>query len=145
MLIDKDNLPMVAVDLMNEIHVEDVDIINELFELILNYEREPNQANQELIDQKYQAWYDHTVAHFRFEEMEMQELAFPAYPFHKSEHDKALAMMYELFEQWQQSRDITLLKHYFIEVLPTWLTQHIQTMDTVTAMFFKTGLSPCSV
>ena len=38
MLINKDNLPLVAMDFMNNTHFEDVDIINELYENILNYD-----------------------------------------------------------------------------------------------------------
>jgi len=53
--------------------------------------------------------------------------------------------MDELFRTWQTTRDINILKNYFTTTLPQWLTHHIQTMDTVTAMFFKTGLSPCSI
>ena len=37
MLINKDSLPLVAMDFMNNTHFEDVDIINELYEDILNY------------------------------------------------------------------------------------------------------------
>jgi hemerythrin len=61
------------------------------------------------------------------------------------EHDNALRLMDEIFKKWRQSRDIKVLKVYFIEELSQWFTQHIAGMDTVTAMFFKTGLSPCSM
>ena len=145
MLIDKNELPMVAMDFMNEVHLEDVDIINELYERILAYEHTPTTENQEQIDQQYQLWFEHTVAHFKGEEIEMEERAFPPYMMHKGEHDKALAVMDELFRTWQTTRDINILKNYFTTTLPQWLTHHIQTMDTVTAMFFKTGMSPCSI
>ena len=145
MLIDKNELPMVAMDFMNEVHLEDVDIINELYEHILTYERNPNTSNQEQLDQQYQLWFEHTVAHFRGEEIEMEEQAFPPYMMHKGEHDKALSIMDELFRTWQRSRDINILKNYFTTTLPQWLTHHIQTMDTVTAMFLKTGMSPCLI
>ena len=139
MLLDKENLPLVAMEFMNDVHKEDADIINELFELVLDYEKE------EKLDQKYKEWYDHTVEHFRGEEVMMQEKNFPPYPFHKAEHDNALAQMRDVFDKWHESRDIALLKSYFIEILPQWLLNHIESMDTVTAMFFKTGLSPCSM
>lgn len=145
MLIDKQNMPLVAMEFMNEVHVEDIDIINELFDLILQYEQDSSDKNKDLINQKYKEWYDHTVEHFKGEEMMMQEKNFPPYPFHKGEHDNALAIMDTLFTKWKDKDDIQILKQYFIEELPQWLVQHIQSMDTVTAMFLKTGLSPCSL
>ena len=56
MLIVKDNLPLVAMDFMNNTHFEDVDIINELYENILNYEKEENFLNYEKLDSKYKEW-----------------------------------------------------------------------------------------
>ena len=96
------------------------------------------------LNQKYQAWTVHTQDHFKGEEVLMVEKGFPPYPMHKGEHDRALAQMEQHFNEWQSSGDIAVLKIYFIEYLPQWLVHHINTMDTVTARFFKTGMSPCS-
>ena len=145
MLIEKEMMPLVAMDFMNDVHYEDLDIINELFTLVLEYEKDPTSKNENSLNSKYKEWLDHTVEHFRGEEVMMQEKGFPAYPFHKAEHDNNLSTMQNLFDQWQQTKDIMVLKRYLIEVLPSWLTNHIKTMDTVTAMFLSTGLSPCSM
>lgn len=145
MLISKEDMPLVAMDFMNDVHGEDIDIINSLYELILNYEKNPNSENANLINKKYEEWFSHTVEHFKNEEIQMSEKNFPPYLFHKGEHDKVLSTMEEVFSQWKNTNDIGELKHYFKDVLPLWLVQHIQSMDTVTAMFLKTGLSPCSM
>ncbi len=145
MLINKQVLPLVAIDFMNEVHAEDADIINELFELILQYEQNPTEKNKIEINQKYKEWYTHTVDHFQGEEVLMKEKKFPPYPFHKGEHDRALSIMDEKFMEWNKTNNIQSLKQYFIEELPLWLEQHIKSMDTVTAMFFRTGLSPCAM
>ena len=47
------------------------------------------------------------------------------------------------YKEWKTTKNILVLKYYFIEQFPECLEQHIKSMDTVTAMFFKTGLSPC--
>lgn len=145
MLIDKQNMPVVAMEFMNKVHYEDVDIINELFNFILQYEKNSSNENKELLNKKYQEWYEHTVEHFKGEEIMMKEKNFPPYPFHKGEHDNALSIMNNVFIKWKETDDIKVLKQYFVEELPQWLVQHIQSMDTVTAMFFQTGLSPCSM
>jgi hemerythrin len=145
MLIDKTDLPIVAMDFMNDVHEEERELINELFKLILTYENEATATNKENINIKYQQWTQHTIEHFQGEEVKMQELNFPPYSMHKGEHDNALAQMADVFQQWDDSNDIKILKTYFIEVMPQWLVHHIQTMDTITASFFRTGLSPCSL
>lgn len=145
MLIDKQNMPMVAMEFMNEVHKEDIDIINELYGLIVEYEKNSNHKNKEFIDRKYEEWFKHTMSHFEGEEKLMLEKGFPPYHVHKGEHDKVLLHMDDIYKQWQKSGNIQLLKNFIANYLPQWLTQHIQTMDTVTAMFFKTGLSPCAM
>lgn len=141
MLISYTDIPQVEMDFMNEVHKEDVDIINTIFEHILAYDGSEESAK--IIDDLYTQWIEHTVNHFHNEEVKMQEMRFPPYLAHKGEHDRALQEMRELFSHWQQQRDIKVLKIYFIETLPAWLQTHISTMDTVTARFFATGQSPC--
>ncbi|GIT99232.1 hemerythrin family protein [Sulfurovum sp. TSL1] len=141
MLIDQNQVPQVDMDFMNEVHKEDVDIINNIFEHILAYDGSEKSAAA--IDDLFTQWIDHTVNHFQNEEIKMQEMHFPPYLAHKGEHDRALQEMRDLFSHWQQHRDIKVLKIYFIETLPAWLQNHISTMDTVTARFFATGQSPC--
>ncbi len=144
-LIDKTALPQVAMEFMNEVHAEDVDIINALYDLVLTYEEQPNEENAARVDRQYQRWFEHTVAHFQGEEEEMQEYCFPPYPIHKGEHDHALRTMDEVFRSWSASRDITVVKSYMTQQLVPWLVNHIQTMDTVTASFLSGGMSGCSM
>ncbi len=118
MLIEKQDLPLVAMEFMNDTHIEDMEIINDLFELILDYEKNPDIHNEVKINSKYKQWYDHTVEHFKAEEVMMLEKNFPPYLFHKAEHDNALKVMDDLFEKWIDQKDINILKQYFIETLP---------------------------
>lgn len=141
MLIEPHEIPQVDMEFMNEVHKEDVEIINTIFEQILNYDG--SEKNALKIDKLYEKWIEHTIEHFHNEEIKMQEMRFPPYLAHKGEHDRALQEMKELFTTWKNNRDIKTLKIYFIEILPAWLHTHISTMDTVTARFFATGQSPC--
>ncbi len=143
MLLLKDEMPLVAMEFMNAVHLEDIEIINELFALIVAYDK--GKSSIEEINQKYQEWIAHTVEHFRGEEVMMVEKGFPPYAMHKGEHDRALDEMRGIFQEWQKTMDSSVLKIYLIEVLPFWLINHINTMDTVTARFFDTGFSPCGI
>jgi len=141
MLLSHSDIPQVEMEFMNNVHKEDVELINTIFEHILAYDSSEESAKA--IDDLYTQWIEHTVNHFQNEETKMQEMHFPPYLAHKGEHDRVLQEMHDLFSHWQQQRDIKALKIYFIETLPTWLRTHISTMDTVTARFFATGQSPC--
>lgn len=145
MLLDLGTLPLVEMEFMNEVHKEDVEIINTLFEALLAYENEPSEENASKVDTTFEMWVGHTVSHFEGEEIKMRETGFPPYAMHKGEHDRTLAQMKTLLDHWKQTREVKPLKIYLIEELPAWLNNHILTMDTVTARFFKTGISPCSI
>ncbi len=144
MLINKNDLPLVAEDFMNDVHYEDVDIINDLYEKLLNYIASETKENKNIVIDAYQDWYDHTVSHFKGEEDKMIELNFPPYMMHKGEHEKCLEQMRQVLDYFIKNDDKEFLKSYLELDLINWLVNHIQTMDTVTAMFFKTGMSPCS-
>lgn len=145
MLIDASQMPLVAMEFMNNTHKKDVEIINDLHSLLLAYEEASNAENEKLFNEKYTDWVIHTVEHFATEEKKMLEMNFPPYPMHKGEHDNALQKMETIFRQWQKSKNINIPKTYIAQEVPQWFTHHIQTMDTVTAMFFQTGQSPCSI
>lgn len=139
-LITQEKIPQVAMEFMNDVHTEDVDIINNLYDLIVKYSEDKSEENASSIDAHYENWYEHTLNHFEGEEIKMLELNFPPYSMHKSEHEKALAQMEAIYRAWKEERDITILEQYISKEIPIWLTNHIQTMDTVTAMFFKQQL-----
>ncbi len=145
MLIDKNNLPLVAEDFMNDVHLEDVEIINELYEKVISYKNNNNEENKKEVIAIYEKWYEHTINHFKGEEDKMIEMHFPPYMMHKGEHEKCLEDMKHVLENFSNTSDEEALIKYLEEDLINWLINHIQTMDTVTAMFFKTGLSPCSM
>ncbi|WP_198306003.1 hemerythrin family protein [Arcobacter vandammei] len=145
MLIDKNNLPLVAEEFMNVTHFEDVDLINKIYEDIEEFEKNSSNENYENLKSSYTVWVNHTIKHFAIEEEEMQKRGFFAYPFHKGEHDNNLNEIKSVWNEFEAKRDIVSLKTYIEYDLVNWLVNHIRSMDTVTARFFQTGMSPCSM
>lgn len=145
MLIQKTDLPLVAMDFMNTVHLEDVDMLNTLNDKLIQYEAEPSPEGKEDICAYCEKWYEHTVSHFNGEEVEMQRTHFPPYFVHKNEHDNFLAILRTEIDNFNKNANpIALQKFIALEVVP-WFIQHIRTMDTVTAMFLKEGVNPfCS-
>jgi hemerythrin len=127
-MIDFDLVPKVAYDEMNRVHAEEVALLNTL-ELQLN--AEDSVAIEVTLDRML----EHTRGHFSNEEKLMQEVQFPPYMIHKSEHTRALNEMQYIIMDWRSRKDNTILRNYFLETIPQWLTQHIASMDTMTAQF----------
>lgn len=136
-MLTQDQLPMVAMPSMNDTHLEDMIIINKLSKAAL-------EENAQALSDTLAELVEHTIAHFEGEEEMMREKKFPPYPIHKAEHDRVLAELKSVTQHFQERQDFRAITAYVDGALVPWLIQHIETLDTVTAMFLTTGESPCS-
>ncbi len=127
-MIDKNELPLVSVEAINEIHFEETDIINTLYELI---DKEDTNA----ITKQIQLLVEHMQKHFSFEEELMKNKSYPMYTIHQADHNKVLNETRYILMDWRNMKDIDRLKEYFQEELIAWLDQHIKAMDTPMAEF----------
>ena len=107
-------------------HQKLVLIINNLFDSISKKERTL------ILEQSLNELINYTLVHFKTEEEEMRNKGFFAYAFHKSEHDSNLYEINSIFKEFENNKDIKMLKIYFENNLVNWLLNHIQTMS-----FFK--------
>ncbi len=83
-------------------------------------------GNSEAITEKLDDFIAHTIEHFYAEEKMMLAKAFPAYPMHKAEHERALAQMKEKVAEWKANKDLNALKHYIEVMIPEWLIKTCQ-------------------
>lgn len=128
-MIDFADVPKVVYDPMNDVHAEEVELLNSIESLLAS------EASQDEIGAAVEALFDHTREHFANEERLMREVGFPPYMMHKSEHDRVLNEFQLTVMDWRSKKDNTILLTYFGTVIPPWLHQHISSMDTVTAQF----------
>ena len=63
------------------------------------------------------------------------KVGFPAYPVHKAEHDRVLGEIDEVASRWAETQDRSELGSWLRGGFPSWLVEHIQTMDNVTSRF----------
>jgi hemerythrin len=127
-MIDIATLPKVAFNEMNEVHNEEVALINGLESLLRDNDIDGIEKQLDLL-------FQHTMDHFQNEQRLMQEVGFPAYIMHKSEHDRVLNEMQMTVMNWRTQKDNKILQTYFFQTIPQWLAIHIASMDTVTAQF----------
>ena len=85
--------------------------------------------------QHFKRLVQHCQEHFAHEEREMQRTHFPGFELHKKQHDRVLLEMTELLKEYVATQDIEPLLRYLQDVLPEWFTQHIHTLDQVTAQY----------
>ena len=133
-MIIQEQLPMVAMPSMNDTHLEEILIINRLdVAARKNKIAEVSEILKELLE--------HTAMHFFDEEDMMKEADFPAYQTHKNEHDRHIQELKALIEYFDEKKDTKAIYIYIEGSLTPWMIDHVKTMDTVMAVFFKEGLS----
>jgi hemerythrin len=128
-----ENIPSVAIDFMNQTHMEEVEIVNSLMKKVIA--RVSGEQNDTEISQQLKIWLEHTQAHFARENDLMQKTAFPAYLVHSGEHEKALKLMQTVIDDWHQNKNVEHLHNYVFSLWPDWFIAHVNSMDKVTAEY----------
>ena len=133
MLINKNQIPVVALESMNRTHLDEIDIANNLHDLITK--SLAGEAVESDLNEAIEQFATHVEQHFASEEVLMTETGFPAYPVHKGEHDRVRAELSGILNAWRQSQDVQPLATYLTTIHPAWAKNHIGTMDTMTAYY----------
>ncbi len=134
-LLDRQQLQLVDFEEMNRVHFEEVDIVNNIYDLILRLEQ-GEHCREELLE-ALTLFVEHTEKHFANEERLMAEAMFPAQHCHESEHQAALTTIRKVVEMYREQGNLNNLKQFFGQELVAWLNNHIATMDMVTATFLS--------
>jgi hemerythrin len=129
-MIDINEIPLVSFDEINTVHIEEVELLNKLYTLLHANEKEEKKIlltlNELLL---------HVREHFANEERLMKESYYPSLSMHKAEHGKIINEMQMQIILFRNRKDYELLREYFEEEIPTWLNQHIKSMDIILAEF----------
>jgi len=123
-MIKQKDLPLVSLNSMNEVHFEEVAILNTLLEQL------DNKAGFEILSQSFEKFLEHMQEHFSGEEKLMKEIHFPSLQMHKADHDKVLNETRYAQMQWRNKKDEEELREYLEDDILPWLDQHIKAMDT---------------
>ena len=131
--LDPGALPDLPVAFMNEDHLREVSLVNDLEEALADHARGTGGVAAVLETMSLLAV--HTRDHFLREESMMREAHFPAYAAHQAEHDRVLAQMDAEARAFRERGDAIRLSRYVSTTLPEWFRAHVRTMDVVTARF----------
>lgn len=139
-MLDKEKLPTVALDAMNDVHYAELNLLNELLDRLDAVA--DGALSPEEVDLPLERLLEHMRQHFAGEEEQMLAAEFPSYPTHKAEHDRALAEARAACDAWRRDRDEQALVQYLERELPAWMIHHIATMDAATARFLVSRGEP---
>lgn len=128
MLID--DLILVELDSMNEVHKREIVLLNNLYQSILD-------KNIEKITIDFDIFIEDLKEHFDSEEKKMKEYKFHALMKHKMAHMQAVLEIRKARTDWDKYKEPEVLQQYFEEAFKPWLIRHLNGMDTVTAEFLK--------
>ncbi|ACD67363.1 MAG TPA: hemerythrin [Sulfurihydrogenibium sp.] len=131
MLIKENEIPRVALNDMNEVHDVEIEIVNKLYDAIVK-----NEDAAEIL-KYFDEFLNDVINHFTFEQGLMEKYNFFAYPMHRAEHDRVLYELKSLEKILKEKGDIKTVKDYLENVFKPWIINHVQTMDTVTAMYLS--------
>jgi len=79
---------------------------------------------------------EHLRAHLERENELMDRIGFFAIDMHKGEHTRVLAET-DAMQAKLEAGDIATVRAYVTDALPQWFLEHLDSMDTMTAMFAK--------
>jgi hemerythrin len=122
------SLPLLPVAFMNEDHAHAETLWKAMRVALACY---PTQI--EPLASACRAFLEHNRDHFGREEAAMLQTSFPPYPVHKAEHDRVLAQLEELVTTADSGMADASLQRAIEQEIPSWLLQHVQSMDTITA------------
>jgi hemerythrin len=134
-IVTPEQMPLVDLEVMNQVHREEVEMINRLGALVLNGLNEGPDIKE--ITHRMAEWIDHTRQHFEGENKMMKEHGFPPYAVHKGEHDKVLERLGLLQDEWGHDHELAGLAEFVFVEWRGWFDDHVKTMDSVTAQFLS--------
>ncbi|GAV20998.1 hemerythrin [Mariprofundus micogutta] len=133
MKISADDFAEVPSPVMHDVHLEEVEMINAIYDLIEAVDA--GSAEQARLTTSLDELLLHTQEHFANEERLMSAYHFPPYVMHKGAHDLFLAGFETIIDEWKSTRQLGPVRQFMCVELPAWMKQHINSMDYVTAGF----------
>lgn len=127
MLLRKEDVQQVSNDVMNMLHEEEIEIINDFHDAVL-------AKDIEKIDELFPVVEFDVEDHFSTEEEMMEQSKFYGIQMHKSEHDTLREKLKKLKEHWGTYKDPKEVKRFLEDDFKHWMILHVARWDSETAM-----------
>ncbi len=127
MLIEKKDVQQVANAMMNMLHEEEIDIVNNFHDAVL-------AKDIDKIDELFKVLQYDIEDHFTTEEDMMEESGFYAAQIHKAEHDTMRKKVKDIQEHWDLNKDPSAVQEFLEGEFKKWIVLHVARWDSETAM-----------
>lgn len=127
MLIQEREVQKVTNDIMNMLHEDELEVINELHDAVL-------AKDIEKADELFKNLISEVEVHFKTEEDMMEQAAYPNLGMHKSDHDLMREKLKKYHERWEILKSPKELRGFLEKDFKKWYTQHVTKWDSQTAI-----------
>ncbi len=127
MLMQVSDVQLVSNDMMNMLHEEEIEIINDFHDAVI-------AKDIEKIDELFDVVLFDVEDHFSTEEEMMEQSKFYAAQIHKSEHDTMRGKLKKVHERWKIEKGPLEVQDFLENEFKKWIKLHISRWDSETAM-----------
>ncbi|QSZ40768.1 bacteriohemerythrin [Sulfurimonas aquatica] len=127
MLIKIQDIQQVANEVMNMLHEEEIEVINDFHDAVV-------AKDIEKIDELFKVVLFDVEDHFQEEENMMLQNNYGYYQVHKSDHDTMREKLAKYFERWLAIKSPIELQGFLENEFKKWLILHISKWDTEAAL-----------
>ena len=126
MLIQEQDVQQVANAMMNMLHEDEMEVINNFYDAV-------KAKDIEKIDELFPGFLTEIETHFKTEEDMMEQSAYSDMQMHKSDHDAIRKKLEKFHKRWEVLKGPKELQGFLEKDFKKWYTQHISKWDAQTA------------
>lgn len=128
-MINPSEIPQVALECLHQDHLDVAAMLNQLLADL------DGPASVAALTVQFNTLIEHCANHFFCEEKQMGSFKYPKLEAHQAEHQRAVAEVNAVQQQWQANADRQQLKDYLVTIFVPWLLDHIKSLDVEGAQF----------
>jgi len=126
MLIQEQDIQQVANAMMNMLHEDELEVINNFYDAV-------KTKDVEKVDELFPGFLSEIEIHFKTEEEMMDQSGYSDAQMHKSDHDVIRKKLEKFHKRWEVLKGPKELQGFLEKDFKKWYTQHISKWDAQTA------------
>ena len=130
MLIEAQEIQQVSNEVMNMLHDEELEVINDFYDAVV-------AKDIDKIHELFKVVLFDVEDHFETEEKMMEKSNYAHYQVHKNDHDMMREKIAKYFERWLAIKSPLELQGFLENEFKRWLISHIAKWDTETALHLE--------
>ena len=126
MLIQEQDVQQVANAMMNMLHEDEIELINNFYDAV-------KAKDKDKVDELFKALLVEVEAHFKTEEDMMEKSAYADMQMHKSDHDIMRKKLAKFHKRWEVLKGPKEIQGFLEKDFKKWYTGHVSKWDSQAA------------